>query len=231
VGKQVKIIKTPRRPYSPSNPQQPSPKPQQPKAPPPRPTGKPYYELPIAARIETTGGRRRTVREILAGVGMVTPDEPLTLPLDGGGWEVLSPGRDHLDPSHPAVRSRPELFRPCSLVDTPTVNRMLRALVRQERQQGKRDPYPLTAHRLGYPAPIAGHGTFPECRSARRASLRPAYRRTVLPGARGRGAECSETPGVGCDRENRWDQHRANSPRKKLGVARRRRICRESAPR
>jgi hypothetical protein len=90
------------------------------------------YELRIAGRIETaSSGRRRTAREIRKGIGMVTPIKPITV-----GWEIVDPGRGRFDPSHSAVRSRPDLFKPCCPEDIATGNRLLLALAARKHRGG-----------------------------------------------------------------------------------------------
>ena len=91
------------------------------------------HELPIAGHIETaSSGRRRSVRAILKGTGMCTPIEPITVDRSGG-QEFATPGRDRFHPSHPAVVSRPELFKPADSEDVATGNVLLRRLTLRKR--------------------------------------------------------------------------------------------------
>ena len=75
---------------------------------------------------ELASGRRG--RRVVAGERMVTPVKPLNL-----GGEKLLPGRDRLAPQHPAVRERPEWFRPAAPRDVSTARSHSRRLERAAR--------------------------------------------------------------------------------------------------
>jgi hypothetical protein len=94
-------------------------------------------ELPPTGRIEeaTASGRPRRV---LAGEGMVVPVRKIDLKVDGG-WEAIEPpkgGRSEmLCRDHPAVRQRPECFRPAWRDDRATADHLRKLLGRAEREE------------------------------------------------------------------------------------------------
>jgi hypothetical protein len=94
------------------------------------------YELqPLRGLEVTTGGARRNVRAILAGRGLVTPRQPITVPrADGRGDEVALPRRNRFHPSLDFVRARPELFTVSDRSDKVTAELMLRMVKRREHE-------------------------------------------------------------------------------------------------
>ena len=85
--------------------------------------------------LEIANGFSRRPRRLLAGEGMVTPVEPLTLK-ENGKTEELIPGRHLFIRNYPLVRKHPELFTPADRQDFSTYRHHRRLLERKLEQLG-----------------------------------------------------------------------------------------------
>jgi hypothetical protein len=91
----------------------------------------PYEELAVSG----PGPQRK--RRALAGHGMVTPLEPLTLHTPERGGEELHPGRSRLIVEHELVLQRPDRFRPCDPKDEETSTELRRLLALADRRASR----------------------------------------------------------------------------------------------
>lgn len=94
----------------------------------------------IGSELSSPGATVTRRRRVVAGEGMVTPRQRLTI-ADDGTVETLVPGRDRLSVDHPFVARYPERFELCWSKDTET-RAQLRVLVERAHR-------PTSPSRLG----------------------------------------------------------------------------------